>query len=304
MRFKQLLIVGLIACVCAAFLTAQTDDDIPITTQRLSNRVLVLSETLMNNNVVAIASEKGIVVVDTSGLPSTAAEIRRIIEKEFGRTDFAYVINTHSHWDHTFGNQVFPGAIIIGHDEVNAGMALDKDILPRRIASLESNHQNETARLKSVPAGSEEARNIRASLKAMEREIHDFKNVFVSTPPWITFNDRMILDLGDLTVNLDYFGRAHSTSDIFVHVPEEGILMTGDLFLDQRWVPLFAGQPVLDIDRWLEVLSRALDGRDAPSKVIPAHMDIWEAEKLALWKDYIRENIRNSFSVVLADNAF
>ncbi|MDH5468788.1 MAG: MBL fold metallo-hydrolase, partial [Candidatus Aminicenantes bacterium] len=288
MRFKQVLIVGLIVCVCTTFLTAQTDENIPITIQRLSDRVLILSETLMSNNVAAIASEKGIVVVDTSGLPSTAAKMRRIIEKEFGRTDFAYIINTHSHWDHSFGNQIFPDAVIIGHDNVFPGMARDKDILLSRIASLEQRHQNETARLKSVPTGSEEARNIQASLKMLEREIHDFKDVFVSTPPQITFDDRMILDLGDITVKLDYFGRAHSTSDIFIHVPEEGILMTGDLFLDQRWVPLFAGQPVLDIDRWIEVLHRALDGDDAPSKVIPGHMDIWEAEKLALWRDYIK----------------
>jgi glyoxylase-like metal-dependent hydrolase (beta-lactamase superfamily II) len=288
MNYKKIFMIGLIVCVCTAFLTAQTDEDIPITIQRLSDRVLILSETLMGNNVAAISSEKGIVVVDTSGLPSTAAKMRRIIEKEFGRGDFAYIINTHSNWDHSFGNQIFPDAVIIGHDNVFTGMAGDKDMMPRRIADLEQRFQDETARLRSVPAGSEEERNIQAFLKTLKREIHDFINVFVSTPPQITFNDRMILDLGDITVKLDYFGRAHSTSDIFIHIPQEGIIMTGDLFLDQRWVPLFAGQPVLDIDRWLEVLHRALDGDDAPSKVIPGHMDIWEAEKLVLWRDYIK----------------
>jgi glyoxylase-like metal-dependent hydrolase (beta-lactamase superfamily II) len=288
MKFKQVLMIGLIVCVCTAFLTAQTDENIPITIQRLSDRVLILSETLMGNNVAAIASEKGIVVVDTSGLPSTAAKMRRIIEREFGRSDFAYVINTHYHWDHTFGNQIFSDAVIIGHDNVIAGMAQDKDIMPRRIANLEARYQSETARLKSVPADSKEARNIEAFLKTLEREIHDFKNVFVSTPPQITFKDRMILDLGDITMKLDYFGRAHSTSDIFIHIPQEEILLTGDLFLDQRFVPLFAAQPVLDIDRWLEVLHRALEGDDVPSKVIPGHMDIWEAQKLALWRDYIK----------------
>lgn len=288
MKFKKVLTCCLVLFFCAAFPAAQTDDDIPITTQRLSDRILILSETLMRNNVVAVASEKGIVVVDTSGLPSTAAKMRRIIEKEFGRTDFAYVINTHSHWDHSFGNQIFPDAVIIGHDNVTLGMAQDKAYIPRRIANLERRFQNETTRLKSVQAGSEEARNIQAFLTTLKRQINDFKNEFVSTPPSTTFDDRMVLDLRDLTVKLDYFGRAHSTSDIFIHIPEEGILMTGDLFLDQRWVPLFAGQPVLDIDRWLEVLHRALDGEDAPSKVIPGHMDIWEAEKLAMWRDYIK----------------
>lgn len=288
MKFKKALTYCLVLFFCAAFPAAQTNDDIPITTQRLSDRVLILSETLMRNNVVAVASEKGILVVDTTGLPSTAAKMRRIIEKEFGRTDFAYVINTHYHWDHSFGNQVFADAAIIGHDNVIPGMAGDKAYIPRWIANLERQLQSETTRLKSVQAGSEEARNIQAFLTTLKRQINDFKNEFVSTPPSTTFSDQMVLDLGDLTVKLNYFGRAHSTSDIFIHIPEEGILITGDLFLDQRWVPLFAGQSVLDIDRWLEVLHRALDGDDAPSKVIPGHMDIWEAKKLAMWRDYIK----------------
>jgi glyoxylase-like metal-dependent hydrolase (beta-lactamase superfamily II) len=288
MKFKKVLTCCLVLFFCAASLAAQTDDDIPITTQRLSDKVLVLSETIMHNNVVAVASEKGIVVIDTSGLPSTATKMRRMIEKEFDRTDFAYVINTHSHWDHTFGNQIFPDTVIIGHDNVIPGMAQDKAYMPSRIANLERRIQNETSRLQNVKAGSEEALNIQAFLKTLKREINDFKNEFVSTPPSITFSDRMVLDLGDLSVKMDYFGRAHSTSDIFIHIPEERILMTGDLFLDQRWLPLFAFQFALDIDRWLDVLHRALDGDDAPSKVIPGHMDIWEAEKLAMWRDYIK----------------
>lgn len=287
MKIKKIFIAGLIVFFWTAFLAAQTDDNIPISKQRLSDRVLILSETLMNNNITAIAAEKGIVVVDTSGLPSTAAKMRKIIEEEFGRSDFAYVINTHSNWDHTFGNQVFPDAVIVGHENVVAGMEQDKNVIPRRISNLEGMFQKETDRLSNVPAGSEEAKNIKDFLRDLERQIHDFKDVFVSTPPQITFNDRMVLDLGDITVKLDYFGRAHSTSDIFIQVPEEGILITGDVFLDQRWVPLFAGQPELDIDRWIEVLHRALDGDDAPSRVIPAHMDIWEVEKLVLWRDYI-----------------
>ncbi|MBN1272895.1 MAG: MBL fold metallo-hydrolase [Candidatus Aminicenantes bacterium] len=272
-------------CLCLA---QESEENIPITTQRLSDRVLVLSETVMGNNITAVASEKGIVIVDTSGLPSTAAKIRRIIEKEFGRNDFAYVINTHSHWDHSFGNQVFPEAVIIGHKNVIPGMSQDKDYIPRRITMLEQRLKENTDRLKNTQAGSEEARNIETFIETLKREIFDFKNVFVSTPPHITFNDRMILNLGDITVKLDYFGRAHSTSDIFIHIPEEKILMTGDLFLDQRWVPLFSAQLVLDIDRWLEVLHQALDGDNPPVKVIPGHMDIWETEKLALWRDYIK----------------
>ena len=288
MKFKRLAAGFFFLCLCLSFSAAQSSDNIPITVRRLSERVLVLSETLMNNNVVAVSSEKGIVVVDTTGLPSTAAEMRRIIEKEFGRSDFAYVINTHYHWDHSFGNQVFSDAVIIGHHDVTAAMLRDQEGIPERISNLEQTVRNETSRMEAIENNAEES-HIRARLLDLKREIYDLKNTFVSTPPDITFNDRMELDLGDITVKLDYFGRAHSTADIFILIPEEKILMTGDLFLDQRWVPLFAGRSVLDIDRWLEVLHRALDGDDAPARVIPGHMEIWRAEKLRLWRDYIRD---------------
>jgi len=55
---------------------------------------------------------------------------------------------------------------------------------------------------------------------------------FTPIPPSNIFNDRMSIDLGDLTLKLYYFGRANSGSDILIQVLEEELLITGDLFLD------------------------------------------------------------------------
>ena len=54
--------------------------------------------------VAAFATQKGIVVVDTLGLPAADRELRRIIAREFKRNDFKVLINTHEHGDHTLGN--------------------------------------------------------------------------------------------------------------------------------------------------------------------------------------------------------
>lgn len=113
------------------------------------------------------------------------------------------------------------------------------------------------------------------------------KENFVCTPPSITFKDRMTLDLGDLTLELFYFGRAHSTSDIFIFIPEEGLLFTGDLFLDERWLPLFAGQPVLDITRWIKIMNHVLAPEQKLKMVLPGHKTPWTREKFSLWRDYI-----------------
>jgi tetratricopeptide (TPR) repeat protein len=100
----------------------------------------------------------------------------------------------------------------------------------------------------------------------------------------------MTWDLGDLTLKMYFFGRAHSGADIFILIPEEGILLTGDIFLDRNWLPLFAGQPQLDIPRWIEVLHTMLDGQDKLTKIIPGHLEFWTPEKLDLWRDYIVDN--------------
>lgn len=74
-----------------------------------------------------------------------------------------------------------------------------------------------------------------------------------------------------MTLKLIYFGRAHSGSGILIHVPEEGILLTGDLFLDQNWLPLFADQMELDVPMWIEALHLVLDGETQVKHVIPGH---------------------------------
>lgn len=84
-----------------------------------------------------------------------------------------------------------------------------------------------------------------------------------------------------------YFGRAHSGNDIFILIPEEKVLFTGDVFLDQNWVPLFCGMRTLDIDKWIDVLATLLDGKDEIKTVVPGHKALWDRNKLDLWRTYI-----------------
>lgn len=268
----------------------QTEDEIPIEVVRLSDRVLVLKEDVMGNNITAIASKKGLIVVDTSGYPSTARKVRGIIEKEFNRTDFAFVINTHFHWDHAWGNQVFPEAAIIGHTSCPAMMERDRENTVTRVENMKRRLEEQKNKLAQAAPDSSEAGAVRRLVARTEREIRDYGEGFAITPPQVTFNDRLTWDLGDLTLKMVFFGRAHSGADIFIHIPEEGLLLTGDIFLDRNWLPLFAGQPELDIPRWIEVLHTVLDGEDKLTQIIPGHLDFWMPEKLDLWRDYIVDN--------------
>jgi glyoxylase-like metal-dependent hydrolase (beta-lactamase superfamily II) len=166
-------------------------------------------------------------------------------------------------------------------------MKRDRGNLPRRVENFKRNVQRQEKRLEGLDSSSEEFENINADIALLNQAIMDYAGGFESDLPNITFSDRLTLDLGDMVLKMYFFGRAHSGSDILIHIPEEGILLTGDLFLDGNWLPLFAGQPNLDISRWIEVLNTVLDGQDEVKNVIPGHQHLWSRERLAMWRDYI-----------------
>jgi len=76
------------------------------------------------------------VVIDTLALPEETIAMRSFIEEVLGMP-VRYVINTHYHADHAWGNYIFPGATIIAH-------SLCRDLLASRgVNSLEiARHQN------------------------------------------------------------------------------------------------------------------------------------------------------------------
>ena len=267
--------------------------------ERLSDRVIVLTErSPMENKIVAIATQKGLVVVDTTGSRVTAAILRETIAREFGRDDFACVVNSHQHWDHAWGNQVFADVEIIGYLGCIPAMELESQITQRFADSMSRNLESIKSRLETLDADSPEAEAARISAAFTERNFRGLSEGFVMTPPTRTFDDRLSLDFGDLTFELIYFGRAHSGNDILLVIPEEGLLLTGDIFLERGWLPLFSGQDELDIPRWIEVLDYVLDDARGVTWVIPGHRDIWPKEKLVFWRDYIVElwsRVRGAF---------
>ena len=57
-------------------------------------------------SVVVIEGDDGLLVVDTGAEPAEAEEILADLASRFGRP-VRWVVNTHAHFDHTFGNQHF-----------------------------------------------------------------------------------------------------------------------------------------------------------------------------------------------------
>ncbi|MGE3961935.1 MAG: MBL fold metallo-hydrolase [Dehalococcoidia bacterium] len=208
-----------------------------------------LHEGLTNAGI--IVGDDGVLVIDSLRVPSFArdliADVARLTPKPI-----RWVVDTHSHWDHAWGNEEFPDATIIGHDNARAEM-LDVDLVE---------WWRERAATSGMP-WSEEARTVRV------------------TPPDLTFDESMRLFLGDREVHLRWFGRAHTSGDIFIHLPAENLLFTGDVAQDGG-VPFMQDGYVRD---WVGTDGRLLELE--PERFVSGHGPIGSFDALIDARDFI-----------------
>jgi glyoxylase-like metal-dependent hydrolase (beta-lactamase superfamily II) len=153
-------------------------------------------------SVCVIRGSDGLALVDTRSSPRQADEIRADL-RELGRQPVRWVINTHGHFDHCFGNQRFgPGSDlnvpIYGHVLVPPFLdAYERPRLAERIASG-------------------------------DEPVEEWREVAI-TPPTELVGDRHALDLGDRAVDMFYLGRGHTDNDLLLHVPDAAAWLVGDL---------------------------------------------------------------------------
>lgn len=102
----------------------------------------------------------------------------------------------------------------------------------------------------------------------------------------ISFDEHMRLHLGEMPVDLYYFGRGHTDGDIFIHLPDDGILFTGDQFA--LWgeydsvIDYASGGSARD---WPRTLEKALQ-LDFDI-VVPGHSGVTDRAKMEGYRDYL-----------------
>jgi len=102
---------------------------------RLSPRVVVVYGDPWDNGIVAVATKKGIVVVDAPFSKTIGAAFREAIRAELKRNDFAWLVNTHEHVCHVGGNAAFADVPIVGHESLrDEVLAMSAD--PARVPKL------------------------------------------------------------------------------------------------------------------------------------------------------------------------
>ncbi len=169
--------------------------------ERVSENVFWFqSEIYAQVTAGVIVGPQWAVVIDTLALPEEALTMREFIEHELG-VQVRYIINTHYHADHAWGNCFFPGAMVIGH-------ALCRQyLLEVGIPSLEGSQKQNPA-LRQVKI----------------------------VPPHMTFETgEMTLRVGKKNLIISA-SAGHSSDGISVLVEEDRVLFAGDAFMPLPYV--------------------------------------------------------------------
>ena len=211
----------------------------------------------MDGNSIAILSRDGVLVFDTNGTPAAASAVLREI-RALTSQPVRYIVNSHWHWDHWYGTEVytkaFPAVTVIAHEKTRAmmmGPALEfnrpgvERQLPAYIQSLEQRGADKT-------------------LIAADRFFLEQKKNVTHTFPSLTYADRMTIDLGERHIEVLHYDRAVTPGDTFLYLPNEKVIVTGDLLVNPVSFALSC-YPT----GWLRTLEM-IDTLDA-SVIIPGH---------------------------------
>jgi glyoxylase-like metal-dependent hydrolase (beta-lactamase superfamily II) len=239
----------------------------------------------VNCNTAIIENADGVMVVDTHSKPSAA---RVIVERlrDITTKPVRYVVNTHFHWDHWHGNEVYPQAYPDAEIVTNTitREAMVKKGL-KRIQDHVRQVPSEIAKLKAdIQAASPAQRGkLEADLKLAESYLVEVRALKPALPT-IAFEQTMKLYRRDREIHLLHLGRAHTEGDVFVYLPKEKVVITGDAMIG--WTPYMGdGYP----EDWAGTLDR-LAQLDF-TYIIMGHGDLTGREWLNAFRSYVYDMV-------------
>jgi glyoxylase-like metal-dependent hydrolase (beta-lactamase superfamily II) len=236
-----------------------------------------------SNSPIIVSGDEAL-VIDSETSPAAGralvADVKAITEKPV-----RVVVDSHYHYDHAFGNQVFgPDVQIIGHDNtwrrLSTNETLEQFTFKRsleRVPPAVEAFKKEIAQTTDAQQKASLERQIANNLAYLEQ----IKEVNV-TPPNLTFDRTMTLHRGR-EIRLLYLGRGHTDTDVVVYLPKERIVCTGDLM---ESIPSYMGDSYPE--EWIATLER-LKAIDFDT-VMPGHGVVFKGKtKITAFQDYLRD---------------
>jgi glyoxylase-like metal-dependent hydrolase (beta-lactamase superfamily II) len=263
--------------------TSQKIDSL-IEIQNLNERCILVK--FGSDAITAINTKEGIIVIDAGISSGLTSKYRKIIENEYKRNDFAYVINSHWHPDHIGGNRIFSESRIVGHINSLQEISEQMNNPEERIKSLRKTIEYYEMQLEASVQNTREWNEIFTQKTRYLYAIYDAKNLIPVNQPDITFSDKLNIDMGDTILELMYFGKCHSNSDILIYVPEITILFIGDLF-SKYGRPSINDTLMKDKDRWQQAVQWIEKRMINIEKIIDGHGDILSVDDLKSFNNNI-----------------
>jgi glyoxylase-like metal-dependent hydrolase (beta-lactamase superfamily II) len=239
-----------------------------------------------NCNAAVILTDDGVIVVDSHSKPSASRALYTQIQ-DLSKKPVIKLINTHFHWDHWQGNESYaatnPKLEIIASQSTKENLTkadsgvggvpfIEKQIaaLPAEIATLKADIQKE-----SDPA---KKKNLESNLQQAETFMQELKSMKPALPTR-TVTTTLSLKENGREIQLHVLGRAHTNGDLFIYLPKEKVVASGDALID--WMPFMNdGYP----EDWINTLT-ALDKLDFTT-IVPGHGDVRPKSQLAFFRGY------------------
>ena len=231
-----------------------------------------------------IVNDNDVIVVDDHVSPAAAWVLLEEI-KEVTNKPVTTVINTHFHFDHAHGNQIFePDVQIIGHEFTrrmllnnSIGMPLYRNYLTAMPGQIEDLR-------KRIGSEADSAANakLQTQLQVAENNLASQKELR-PTPPNLTLTTQMTLYRGKREIQIRFLGRGHTAGDVVVFLPNEKVVMTGD-FLTSGLSNMSDSYP----EEWVASLDE-LKKLDFDT-VLPGHGDAFtDKSKIDYFQAYLRD---------------
>lgn len=223
------------------------------------------------------------VVVDTFSTIQAAEDLKAAAEHLTGNP-VSCVVNTHWHSDHTSGNQVFiPTAQIISTSITREIMdTFARDRLAQHLKNMEK--LNQAIDESDVQIQYETDEKLKREMvweNATDREFVKMLPNLVHSLPTITFEQQMTIHGSKRSIQLLTFGGGHTQSDAIVYIPEDKIVVMGDLVLSQHHPVLMYANP----QEWLNILGQ-VELLDVET-IVPGHGEVCSLQELYEVKGYI-----------------
>ena len=230
---------------------------------------------MVDANNVFIINEEGVIVVDANGAPAITKQVLAALRKLTNKP-VKYVINTHYHDDHIRGNQVyrdaFPNVEFIAHSFSrqylpNQGAVNRKNFLDgaagfvKELKGLLVNNRS----LLGGEMSAEERASVSSDIQLVEVVLGEGVQAQTLLPT-ITVENRLTLYRDNRIIDIRHMGNGHTGADLVVHLPQEGILITGDLVV---WPIPLVGNPQSNIGEWALTLEKLISLQ--ANTIVPGH---------------------------------